>query len=70
MANTSAMWQQIAHTTYQLSSPCCSTRATHTQKNTKMAEIIFWKNRQENGMSAERLEDTEQEDYFFYACIS
>ena len=30
-----------------------------------MAEIIFWKNRQENGMSAERLEDTEQEDYFF-----
>ena len=27
MANTSAIWQQAAHTTYQLSSPNCSTRA-------------------------------------------
>ncbi|MCB4752485.1 MAG: hypothetical protein LGB03_06435, partial [Sulfurovum sp.] len=27
MANTSAIWQQAAHTTYQLSSPSCSTRA-------------------------------------------
>ena len=27
MANTSALWQQAAHTTYQLSSPSCSTRA-------------------------------------------
>ena len=27
MANTSAIWQQVAHTTYQLSSPSCSTRA-------------------------------------------
>ena len=26
-ANTSAIWQQAAHTTYQLSSPSCSTRA-------------------------------------------
>jgi len=30
MANTSAIWQQAAHTTYQLSSPCCSTRAIPT----------------------------------------
>ena len=27
MANTSAIWQQAAQTTYQLSSPTCSTRA-------------------------------------------
>ena len=27
MANTSAIWQQAAHTTHQLSSPSCSTRA-------------------------------------------
>ena len=27
MANTSAIWQQAAPTTYQLSSPSCSTRA-------------------------------------------
>ena len=27
MANTSAVWQQAAHTTYQLLSPSCSTRA-------------------------------------------
>ena len=27
MANTSAIWQQAAHTNYQLSSPSCSTRA-------------------------------------------
>ena len=35
MANTSAMWQQIAHTTYQLSSPCCSTRAIQKKKKKK-----------------------------------
>ena len=28
MANTSAIWQQAAHTTYQLSPPSCSIRAT------------------------------------------
>ena len=37
MANTSAIWQQAAHTTYKLSSPSCSTRAiqkslTHSEK--------------------------------------
>ena len=30
MANTSAVWQQAAHTTHQLSSPSCST--SHTKK--------------------------------------
>ena len=27
MANTNAVWQQAVHTTYQLSFPCCSTKA-------------------------------------------
>ena len=27
MANTRAIWEQVAHTTYQLSPPSCSTRA-------------------------------------------
>jgi len=35
MANTSATWQQAAHTTYQLSSPSCSTRAIQKKKKEK-----------------------------------
>ena len=44
MANTSAIWQQAAHTTNQLSSPSCSTRAT--QKSLALNETylrVFWK---------------------------
>ena len=44
MANTSAIWQQAAHTTYQLSSPSCSTRAI--QKSPTLNEKylrVFWK---------------------------
>ena len=33
MANSSATWQQAAHTTYQLSSPSCSTRAIQKKPN-------------------------------------
>ena len=43
MANTSAIWQQAAHTTYQLSSPRCSTRAI--QKSLTLDENylrVFW----------------------------
>ena len=43
MANTSAIWQQAAHTTYQLSSPSCSTRAI--QKSLTLNEKylrVFW----------------------------
>ena len=39
MANTSAIWQQAAHTTYQLSSPGCSTIAI--QKSLTLNEKIF-----------------------------
>ena len=44
MANTSAIWQQAAHTTDQLSSPSCSTRAI--QKSLTLNEKylrVFWK---------------------------
>ena len=55
MANTSAIWQQTAHTTYQLSSPSCSTRAI--QKSLTLNEKylrVFWKKGQENGPLAEK----------------
>ena len=35
MANISAIWQQTAHTTYQLSSPSCSTKPYKKTKNKK-----------------------------------
>ena len=44
MANTSAIRQQATHTTYQLSSPSCSTRAI--QKSLTLNEKyfrVFWK---------------------------
>ena len=55
MANTSATWQQAAHTTYQRSSPSCSTRATIKNKTkkvlTKKFESFLEKN-PENGPHA------------------
>ena len=58
MANTSAIWQQASHTTYQLSSPSCSTRAI--QKSLTLNEKylrVFWKQSQENGPLAEKWHD-------------
>ena len=58
MANTSAIWQQAAHTTYQLSSPSCSTRAI--QKSLTLNEKylrVFWKKSWENGQLAEKWQD-------------
>ena len=55
MANTSAIWQQAVHTTYQLSSPSCSTRAV--QKRLSLNEQyckMFWKECQEIGPLAEK----------------
>jgi len=55
MTNTSAIWQQAAHTTYQLSSPSCSTRAI--QKSLTLNEKylrVFWKKSQEHGQLAEK----------------
>ena len=46
MANTSAIWQQTADTTYQLSSPSCSTGVI--QKSLTLNEKylrVFWKNK-------------------------
>ena len=59
MADTSATWQQAAHTTCQPSSPSCSTRAI--QKSLTLNEIylsVFWKtNCQKNGPLADKLQD-------------
>ena len=65
MANTSAIWQQAAHSTYQLSSPSCSTIAI--QKSPTLSEKyfrVFWKKKsQGNGPLAEKLtRQKEQED--------
>ena len=55
MANTSAsaIWQQAAHTTYQLSSPSCSTRAIQKSLNLKEKYLSFLEKGQENGPLAE-----------------
>ena len=41
MANTSAIWKQAAHTTYQLSSPSCSTRAIQKSLTLKEKYLSF-----------------------------
>ena len=44
MANTSAIWQQAAHTTDQLSSPSCSTRAIQKSLTLNKKYLkVFWK---------------------------
>ena len=50
MANTSAIWQQAAHTTYQLSSPSCSTRAIQKSLtlNEKYLRVFWGKNLEKN----------------------
>ena len=55
MANTSAIWQQAAHTTYQLSSPRCSTWAIQKAFYQKMLETFLEKSTV--GPSAEKLQD-------------
>ena len=69
MANTSAIWQQAAHTTYQLASPSCSTRAI--QKSLTLNEKylrVFWKKEdctvsrkmteRARGLGREKIEET------------
>ena len=44
MANTSAIWQQTAHTTYQLLSPRCSTRAIQKSLTLNKKYLrVLWK---------------------------
>ena len=55
MANISAIWQQAAHTTYQLSYPSCSTRAIQKSLTFKKRRREFsGKKSQENGPLAEK----------------
>ena len=66
MGNTSVIWQQTAHTTYQQSPPSCSTRATHKIQKARICSKrywrIFWKKKkknknksQENGPPAQKM---------------
>ena len=59
MANTNAIWQQVAHTTYQLSSPSCSTRAIQKSLtlNEKYLSFPEKQKRPENGPLAEKRQD-------------
>ena len=62
MANTSAIWQQTAHTTYQLSSPSCSTGAI--QKSLTLNEKylrVLWKKSGEWTISRKMTRQKEQE---------
>ena len=58
MENASAIWQQAAPTTYQLSSPSCSTRAIPKSLtfNEKYLRLVFWRETksQENGRTISR----------------
>ena len=51
MENTSAIWQEAARTTYQLSSPSCSTKAIQNSSilNVIMKKYlrVFWKKSEE-----------------------
>ena len=63
MDNTSAIWQQAAHTTYQLSSPSYSTRAI--QKRLTLNENylrVFWQKSGEWTISRKMTRQKEQED--------
>ena len=63
MDNTSAIWQQAAHTTYQLSSPSYSTRAI--QKRLTLNENylrVFWQKSGEWTISRKMTRQRQQEE--------
>ena len=64
MANTSAIWQQAAHTTYQLSSPSCSTRDIQKSLilNEKYLRVSGEKKSGEWTISRKMTRQKEQED--------
>ena len=71
MANTSAIWQQAAHTTYQLPFPSCSTGAIQKKKkkpqkgltfNEKCLRIFWRKKSREWTISRKLTRQKEQED--------
>ena len=56
MTNTSAIWQQAAHTTYQISSPSCSTRTIQKSLTLNEKYLIFLE-KKENAPLAEKWQD-------------
>ena len=63
MANTSAVWQQDAHTTDQLSSPSCSTRVIQKNSLTKTVGMFLENGKTERarGLGRKMREDTKRE---------
>ena len=58
MANTGAIGQQAAPTTYQLSSPSCSKRAIQKSLTLNKKYLrVFWEKTQENRSLAEKWQD-------------
>ena len=62
MANTSAIWQQAAHTTYQLLFPRCSTRAIQKSLTLKKNYEFSGKKSGEWTISRKMTREKEQED--------
>ena len=63
MANTSAIWQQAAHTTYQLSSPSCLTRAIQKSLTLNEKYLSFLEKKAEEWtISRKMTRQKEQED--------
>ena len=56
-ANTSAIWQQAVHTTYQLSSPSCSTRAIQKTENGPLGEKMTRQKEQEDYIGTKTREE-------------
>ena len=61
MANTSDIWQQVAHTSCHLSSPSCSTRATQKSPTLNNKCRVFWKKSGEWTISRKMTRQKEQE---------
>ena len=65
MANTSAIWQQAAHTTYQLSSPSCSTSDIQKKSLTLNEQYLRFLEKKKSGewtISRKITRHKEQED--------
>ena len=62
MANTSAIWQQAAHTTYQPSSPSISTRAIQKKSLTLNEKYlrVFWKKKSGEWTRSRKNDKTER----------
>ena len=70
MANTSAIWQRASHTTYQLSSPSCSTGAIPRGLTPPKNFASFLEKGQKTGLSAEKMTRQKEQDGYVEKQIS